>query len=198
MPAGPRQYDYCGFSQGNTACPDAAIGDGLAVAAARLQKAEEQIQQENRQLLSGADKDKSEPDFKIKSKVIVLLTDGLDNASQYKPMEAAKMAAEWGIKIYTIGIGSERAQQRGFFNLMGPALDEDLLKNIAQTTGGFYARADSAGQLRDKKIDELEKTEVKSIEYVDYAEQFGPWAKAALLLLVLEILAGTTVFRKIP
>jgi Ca-activated chloride channel family protein len=177
-----------------------AIGDGLAVAAARLQKAEEQIGQENKQLLSGTEAGKEKPDFTIKSKVIVLLTDGLDNASQYKPMEAAKMAAEWGIKIYTIGIGSGQAQQRGFFNLMGPALDEELLKNIAQTTGGFYARADSAGQLRDiyKKIDELEKTEVKSIEYVDYAEQFGPWAKAALLLLVLEILAGSTVFRKIP
>ena len=49
-----------------------------------------------------------------------------------------------------------------------------------------------------KKIDELEKTEVKSIEYVDYAEQFGPWAQAALGLLILEILAGSTVFRKIP
>ncbi len=177
-----------------------AIGDGIALAAARLQKAEEQIGQENKQLLSAAEAGKEKPDFTIKSKVIVLLTDGLDNASQYKPMEAAKMAAEWGIKIYTIGIGSERAGQRGFFDMMGPSLDEGLLKNIADITGGFYARADNAEQLRNiyKKIDELEKTEVKSIEYVDYAEQFRPWARAALLLLVLEILAGTTVFRKIP
>jgi Ca-activated chloride channel family protein len=176
-----------------------AIGDGIAVAAARLQKAEEQIGQENKQLLS-AEAGKEKPDFTIKSKVIVLLTDGLDNASQYNPLESAKLAAEWGIKIYTIGIGSEQPQRRGFFDLSGPTLDEELLKNIAQTTGGFYARAGNAEQLREiyKKIDELEKTEVKSIEYVDYAEQFGPWAKAALLLLVLEILAGTTVFRKIP
>ena len=84
--------------------------------------------------------------------------------------------------------------------MMGPKLDEELLTKIAQTTGGFYARADNAEQLGSiyKKIDELEKTEVKSIEYVDYAEQFGPWAKAALGLLVLEMLAASTIFRKIP
>jgi Ca-activated chloride channel family protein len=177
-----------------------AIGDGIAVAAARLQKAEEQINQENKQLLSGPNSEKTQPDFKIKSKVIVLLTDGLNNAGQYNPLESAKLAAEWGIKIYTIGIGSGNSQRRGFFDLMGPQLDEELLTKIAQTTGGFYARAGNAEQLRDiyKKIDELEKTEVKSIEYVDYAEQFSPWAKAALGLLVLEMLAASTVFRKIP
>jgi Ca-activated chloride channel family protein len=177
-----------------------AIGDGITVAAARLQKAEEQIQQENKQLLSGSGQDKAEPDFKIKSKVIVLLTDGINNTGQYMPMEAAKLAAQWGIKIYTIGIGSETPQRRGFFDMTGPTLDEKLLKNIAEVTGGFYARADNAEQLKEiyKKIDKLEKTEVKSIEYVDYAEQFGPWAKTALALLVLEILAGSTLFRKIP
>jgi Ca-activated chloride channel family protein len=177
-----------------------AIGDGLALATARLQKAEEQIQQDNKPLVSGEQAGQEKPDFTIKSKVIVLLTDGLNNAGQYHPLEVAKMAAEWGIKIYTIGIGSGRPQRRGFFDMTGPELDERLLKNIAETTGGFYARADSAEQLRDiyKKIDELEKTEVKSIEYVDYAEQFGPWARATLLLLVLEMLAATTVLRKIP
>jgi Ca-activated chloride channel family protein len=109
------------------------------------------------------------------------------------------MAAEWGIKIYTIGIGSE-TRQRGFFSLGGSSLDERLLKQIADQTGGFYARANNAGQLRNiyKKIDELEKSEVKSIEYVDYAEQFGPWAIGALGLLLFEMLASSTIFRKIP
>ena len=84
--------------------------------------------------------------------------------------------------------------------MMGPSLDERLLQQIAQATGGFYARADNAEKLREiyKKIDDLEKTEVKSIEYVDYAEQFSPWAIGALGVLLFEMLAASTIFRKIP
>ena len=174
-----------------------AIGDGIAVAAARLKKAEKQITEDQARL--NAQESGAEPDFTIKSKVIVLLTDGVNNAGEYNPLEAAKMAGEWGIKIYAIGIGSE-TRQRGLFSLGGSSLDERLLKQIADQTGGFYARADNADQLRSiyKKIDELEKSEVKTIEYVDYAEQFGPWAMGALGLLLFEILASSTIFRKIP
>lgn len=174
-----------------------AIGDGIMVAAARLKKAEKQILEDQARMTSGQKKE--DPEFTIKSKVIILLTDGINNAGQYNPIEAAKLAAEWGIKIYAIGIGSE-VQQRGLFSLMGPSLDERLLSQMADATGGFYARADNAEQLRQtyKKIDELEKTDVKSIEYVDYAEQFSPWAMAALGLLLFEMLASSTVFRKIP
>ena len=174
-----------------------AIGDGITVAAARLKKAESQILEDQAKMTSG-DK-KEDPDFKIKSKVIILLTDGLNNAGQYDPREAAKLAAEWGIKIYTIGIGSD-TRQRGIFSMMSPSLDERLLSQIADETGGFYARADNAEQLRQiyKKIDELEKTDVTSIEYVDYAEQFSSWTRAALGLLLFEMLMSSTVFRKIP
>ncbi len=79
-------------------------------------------------------------------------------------------------------------------------LDEKLLRTIADRTGGFYGRADDADALRKivKKIDELEKTEVKSVQYVQYAEHFGFWTLAALVLLGLEMLAGCTIFRKIP
>ncbi|OHB55645.1 MAG: hypothetical protein A2Y12_15015 [Planctomycetes bacterium GWF2_42_9] len=178
-----------------------AIGDGITLAAARLQKCEKQIFDENAKLQSASDKGKKkDPNFKIKSKVIILLTDGMNNTGQYSPIEAAKLAAQWGIKIYTVGIGSEQQGNNGFFNMMMPSLDEDLLNNIASITGGFYARADNADQLRDvyKKIDKLEKTEVKSIGYVDYAEKFPPWAKASLGLLLLEIMASATIFRKIP
>ena len=173
-----------------------AIGDGIMVSAARLKKAESQILTDQAKSTS---REKEEPDFTIKSKVIILLTDGLNNAGQYDPFEAAKLAAEWGIKIYTIGIGSE-VRQRGIFAMMGPSLDERLLSRIAKETGGFYARADNADQLREiyKKIDALEKTDVKSIEYVDYAEQFGPWAMGALGLLLFEMLTASTIFRKIP
>lgn len=174
-----------------------AIGEGIAVASARLQKAESQILEDQARLMS--EQQNQDPDFTIKSKVIILLTDGINNAGQYHPLEVAKLAAEWGIKIYTIGIGSQ-VRQRGLFSMMGPSLDERLLDQIANETGGFYARADNAEQLRKiyKKIDALEKTDVKSIEYVDYAEQFGPWAMTALGFLLFEILAASTVFRKIP
>ncbi len=82
----------------------------------------------------------------------------------------------------------------------GQSLDENLLKNIAEKTGGFYGRADDAQTLHNivKKIDELEKTEVKSFQIVQYAEFFSPWTLTALLFLTLEILAGCTIFRKIP
>ena len=174
-----------------------AIGDGITVAAARLKKVESQILEDQARMMSGEKKEDS--DFTIKSKIIILLTDGINIAGQYQPLEAAKLAAEWGIKIYTIGIGSA-VRNRGIFSMMGPSLDERLLSQIANETGGFYARADNAEQLREiyKKIDELEKSDVKSIEYVDYAEQFSPWAMAALGVLLFEILAASTLFRKIP
>ena len=75
-----------------------------------------------------------------------------------------------------------------------------LLKAVAENTGGFYGRADDAKALRKivEKIDKLEKTEVKSIQYTQYAERFGPLTLAALSILAMEMLAGCTIFRKIP
>lgn len=185
-----------------------AIGDGIALAAARLKKAEEEYTQ-RKQKLSEAGENISSDDnsgFKIKSKVIILLTDGINNAGQYDPIQAAKLAKDWGIKIYTIGIGSTEAYttiQTPLGNYKIPSdnsLDENLLKNIAETTGGFYGRADDAKSLHEivEKINKLEKTEVKSIQYTQYAEFFSPWTLTALLILTLEILATCTVFRKIP
>jgi hypothetical protein len=71
---------------------------------------------------------------------------------------------------------------------------------MAEKTGGFYSRADDADALHDivKRIDALEKTEVKSVQYTQYAEHFGRWTLPALVLLVLEMLGGCTIFRKIP
>ena len=130
----------------------------------------------------------------------------MNNAGEYHPLEAAKLAKEWGIKIYTIGIGSSQSYSTiqtplGTYKMpTGQNLDERLLKTIAETTGGFYGRADDAETLHDivEKIDELEKTEVKSFQYTQYAELFGPWTLAALLLLILEIIISCTIFRKIP
>jgi Ca-activated chloride channel family protein len=185
-----------------------AIGDAVALAAARLRKAEEEIHQRKAQLASAGEdiSDDEENGFKIKSKVIILLTDGINNAGQYDPLEAAELAKKWGIKIYTIGIGSEQAFTtldmlgRTIRMPIGQNLDEGLLKTIAENTGGFYGRADDAKALRTivEKIDALEKTEVKSVQYTQFAERFGPWTLAALLILGAEMLAGCTVFRKIP
>ena len=186
-----------------------AIGDAITLAAARLKKAEEEIQKRNAELgLSGkktADSDQ-QSGFKIKSKVIILLTDGRNNTGQYDPIEAAELAKKWGIKIYTVGIGSAEAYttvqtMMGAFKIpTGENIDEGLLQAIAEKTGGFYGRADDADALVNivKKINELEKTTVKSVQYAQYSEQFGLWALAALVALAAEMLAGCTVFRKIP
>jgi len=185
-----------------------AIGDAIALGAARLQKAEEEIQQRKQQLASSGEKisDADESGFKIKSKVMILLTDGINNAGQYDPLEAAELAKKWGIKIYTIGIGSSQAYTTiqtplGTYKMpTGQELDEGLLKAIAERTGAFYGRADDAKALRNivEKIDELEKTEVRSVQYTQFAERFGPWTLTALLVLAAEMLASCTVFRKIP
>jgi len=186
-----------------------AIGDAIVLGAARLKKAEEELQHRNTELgfagEGGAQKGNT-PGFTIKSKVMMLLTDGRNNMGKYSPLEAADLAKKWGIKIYTIGIGSGQGYTTvqgplGTFRVPVPAeLDEGLLKAIAERTGGFYSRADDADSLRKivKKIDELEKTEVKSVQYTQYAEHFGSWTLPALMLLGLEMLAGSTVFRKIP
>ena len=185
-----------------------AIGDAIALAAARLKKAEDELQQRKTQLIEAGEKNVVEQQggFKIKSKVIILLTDGINNAGEHDPLKAAELAKEWGVKIYTIGIGSSQAYTTvqtplGTYKMpTGQNLDERLLKAIAEKTGGFYGRADSAKTLEQivERIDELEKTEVKSIQYTQYAELFGPWTFAALLVLALEMLASCTVFRKIP
>jgi Ca-activated chloride channel family protein len=184
-----------------------AIGDALALAAARLQKAEEEILLRNKKLnKAGIAAANEKPDFKIKSKAIILLTDGRNNAGQYNPMQAAELAKKWGIKVYTVGIGSGQAfttvqTLMGTFKMpITDDFDEPLLKAIAETTGGFYGRADDADALHKimEKIDKLEKTEVKQVQFTQYAEKFGPWAYAAMAILLFEMIAGCTIFRKIP
>ena len=186
-----------------------AIGDAIALAAARLRKAEEEIVRRRSQLglteetlLAGPDSEA----FRIKSKAIILLTDGRNNTGSYNPRQAAALAKEWGITIYTIGIGSDQAF-RVMHTLLGPIkmpsrddLDEGLLKTIAQDTGGFYGRADDAAALRQiiAEINEKEKTEVKAMQYTQYAEKFRWLAYPALVVLLLEILGSCTIFRKIP
>jgi Ca-activated chloride channel family protein len=187
-----------------------AIGDAIALAAARLRKAEEELARRHIQMGFNAEGDAEDGGrwpYEIKSKAIILLTDGRQTTGDAHPLEAAELARKWGIKIYTIGIGSAQAyttMQTMFGGVIRVPtrheLDEELLQAIAEKTGGFYSRADDAEALRDvvERIDELEKTEVTSVQYTQYAERFGWWTLPALILLGLEMLAGCTVFRKIP
>lgn len=171
-----------------------AIGDAIALAAARLKTAEEDLRR--RRLQTG------EESFTIKSKAIILLTDGQNNAGKRTPIEAAKLAAEWGIKIYCIGIGGGKPASAidMFFGRQGSDLDDRTLNAVAEITGGFFRKATDEDGLRGiyEKIDELEKTEIVSERYVDYKERFSGWAVPALLLLLLEAAVSNTFFRRIP
>ncbi len=172
-----------------------AIGDAVALAAARLRTAEEVLARQ-----TGRRKD-----YEIKSKVIILLTDGQNNAGKRTVQQAAELAASWGIKIYAIGIGGEGAATIrtpfGTYTVpVGEGVDEATLRTLAETTGGIYRVAEDAEALRAvyEEIDKLEKTEIESTRFVDYREMFPPFAMAALLLLGLEIVVGGTVLRRAP
>jgi Ca-activated chloride channel family protein len=167
-----------------------AIGDALALAAARLRTAEESLKK----------------DYRIKSKVAILLTDGQNNAGKRSPLEAARLAKEWGIKVYAIGIGGRESfvtvrTPLGEYKMPGgPGVDEATLKKIADETGGAFWLAESADKLHEiyKEIDRLERTEIESVRHVDYAERFLPFVLLAIALLVLEQVLISTVFRRVP
>jgi len=174
-----------------------AIGDAIALAAARLKTAEETLSRQT---------GKDQKDFEIKSKIIVLLTDGQNNAGRRAPEEAAALAKEWGIKVYTIGVGGEEGlvQQDGIFGQflmrMGEGVDKETLKGVAESTGGAFYMAEDADGLRKvcREIDRLERSEIESLRYLDYRELFVPVACLALALMLFEIGLTCTVFRKIP
>jgi Ca-activated chloride channel family protein len=141
------------------------------------------------------------------SKVIILLTDGLNNAGQIDPSTAADLAAALDIRVYTVGVGSEGPvpfPAQGFF---GPTyeyveipLDEATLQEVAEKTDGQYFRATDAETLRRiyDHISDLEKTEVEMTRYTRYRELGGVFFIPALGLILLDILLANTLFRRIP
>lgn len=143
-----------------------------------------------------------------KSKVIILVTDGANNAGTIDPLTAAKTAAAFGIKIYTIGAGSPDG---GLMPVDDPLfgqrlvkfpndLDEDLLLKIATETNGKYFRAKSTDSLKTifKEIDSMEKTDIKMKEYVDYEELYVRFLLIAVLFLFAELVLTKTKFRTLP
>ena len=161
-----------------------AIGSGLATAVNRLRRAPE------------------------KTKVVLLLTDGENNRGLIDPRTAAATAASFGIRVYTIGVGTQGEapiptgrSATGFrYEILPVRIDEPLLKEIAATTGGRYFRATDSEALARifKQIDGLEKTPVQVTRYLHYDELTRPFALAGLVLLGLELLLGSTVALRVP
>ncbi len=160
-----------------------AIGSGLATAVNRLK------------------------DSRAKSKVIILLTDGVNNSGFIDPKIASELAVEYGIKVYTIGIGTNGNAlspvgidpRSGDFQYarVQVEIDEVLLKEIADVTGGKYFRATNNEKLEEiyNEINKLEKTDIDEFKYYNYQEKFRPLVLLAGFFLLLEFLLRTTVFR---
>lgn len=175
-----------------------AIGDALVLAAARLETVDETLKQQRKTNKDGA--------YKIKSKVIILLSDGENNFGKRSPRQAAKLIQKWGIKVYSIAIGGGEAVTSirtpfGVYKVpMGAKVDTETLQKVAEKTGGFFRKASDANTLREiyQEIDALEKSEIEAVRFVDYKEAFPFFALAGLFLIGIEIMLNCTAFRKTP
>lgn len=161
-----------------------AIGNGIATAVMRLK------------------------DSKAKSKVVILLTDGRNNAGEINPLTAAQVAQTFDIRVYTIGAGTRGSALypvddpifgRRYVS-MPVEIDEELLKRVAAQTGGQYFRATDTEKLRQiyQEINKMEKTKIQVKEFTRYKELFVNYAGTGLVLLLLEILLMNTWLRKLP
>ena len=159
-----------------------AIGSGLATSVNRLKES------------------------RAKSKVIILLTDGVNNTGYIDPKIASELAVEFGIKVYTIGLGSNglamspigiRPDGSFQYGNVQVEIDEVLLKDISKITGGQYFRATSTTKLSEiyDEINKLEKTDIEEFKYTNYDEMFRPWVLFALGMLGVDILLRFTIFR---
>lgn len=146
-------------------------------------------------------------DSDVKSKVIILLTDGMNNAGEVNPITAAEIAKTFNIKIYTIGVGTRGTAmypvQTPFgidYRPMPVEIDEDLLQNVSAMTGGKYYRATDNKKLESiyNEIDRLEKTKVEVTSYRNAKQLFGEWLLLGIIFLCLEQILSNTILRKLP
>jgi Ca-activated chloride channel family protein len=167
---------------GMTGVDGTAIGSGLATALNRLK------------------------DSKARSRVVILLTDGRNNAGEVDPITAAKMAQKLGIRVYVIGCGAVGAGYITVNTFLGPRrvpteeIDEDTLRKIAATSGGEYFRAqDSEGLMKIfRQIDRMEKTEIKVEKITRTREVFHWFLWPGLLLFIAELFLVKTILRRVP
>jgi Ca-activated chloride channel family protein len=137
--------------------------------------------------------------LKSKSRIIVLMTDGANNSGKIDPITATHAAQALGVKIYTIGLGNrEIVQQMGL--PAGFLPDEDTLQQISDMTGGRYYRADNSEKFKKiyAEIDKLEKSEAVINKYTEYRELFKWFIAGGLALLLVEIILGQTILRRLP
>lgn len=147
-------------------------------------------------------------DLRSKSKIVILMTDGQNNAGKIPPMTAAEAAEALGVKVYTIGVGTQGVAPYPQKDVFGETryvpmkvdIDEELLREIAKRTGGKYYRADNTAKFREiyDEIDHLEKTDAEMKKYLQYEEVFGWFAVPALVLILMEVVLANTVWRKLP
>ncbi|RMH62356.1 MAG: VWA domain-containing protein [Calditrichaeota bacterium] len=147
-------------------------------------------------------------DSKAKSRVIILLTDGVNNQGEVDPLTASEIAVPYGIRIYTIGAGTRGTADYPVddpifgrrYVPMEVKIDEATLQKIAENTGGRYFRATDTQSLKQiyEEIGRLEKTRIEVKEYTRYDERYIWWAVAAFALLVLEFVLNQTYLRRIP
>lgn len=178
-----REVERAGVNEQDEKRQSTAIGSAIGLAVSRLRKSE------------------------AKSKVIVLLTDGLNNAGELGPMTAARLAKEYGIRIYTIGAGSVEGGMVPvptpfgmFVNRAAGGIDEDALKKIASATGGKYYRATDFKSLAEAyaEINKLETTEIEVNDYVEHKEGFMPFALAGAALMLVSAFSRRLWFDTIP
>jgi Ca-activated chloride channel family protein len=145
-------------------------------------------------------------DSKAKSKIVILMTDGVNNAGFIEPETASQIAKEYGIKVYTIGIGTNGdalfpyayAPNGGFlFRMMPVEIDVNLLQAIARNTGGKYFRANSNSKLQAiyDEINKLETSEIQELKFYDYDEKYRPFVWIACLLVLIEFGLRNTLYR---
>lgn len=145
-------------------------------------------------------------DSKTKSKIIILLTDGVNNVGSLDPISAAEIAKSYGIKVYTVGVGTngmanfpvaKDANGNIVFQPQKVEIDEKLMQEIAATTNGKYFRATDNKKLEAiyDEIDRLEKSKITENRFMMFDEQFRPWLLIGLFLLALEMILSRTIFK---
>ncbi|MEO6033672.1 MAG: VWA domain-containing protein [Verrucomicrobiota bacterium] len=147
-------------------------------------------------------------DLQSKSKIVILMTDGQNNAGKVPPLTAAEVAQTLKVKVYTIGVGTRGTAPMPYVNVFGQKdyqqvkvdIDEETLTKVAERTGGKYFRADNSENLRKiyAEIDRLEKTDFEVKKFQQYEELFGWVILGGLFVLFLEIILSQTVWRKLP
>lgn len=167
-----------------------AYGDAAILAAARLQKLEEMSARSGR------------GDLDVESKIIVLLTDGENNCGRHLPMEAAALAKEWGIRIYTISMGEKPRVQIGA-TAAAPSDEEEAeetLRMMAALTGGIHRTANDLDSLQAVygEIDRLETSQLRPVLFEERRELFWIFAAASIALVVLDAAARNTLLRTVP